>query len=138
MKKNNKRNKHKRLCGGALSHYKTMDTASLATLPVQSITDKKLIKIVKQFRRGMLGRKCGSKYCYMVCWPLQAYLGLLDFHTDLVEGDVCYYRYWIGHFWLRMDDGRIIDPTADQFSTDRRPMPEIYIGKKPRWYRCAK
>ncbi len=34
-----KRNKHPRLCGGALSHYNTMSIGDIKSLPVQNITD---------------------------------------------------------------------------------------------------
>lgn len=34
-----KRNKHPRLCGGALVHYKTMGIKEIKTLPIQNITD---------------------------------------------------------------------------------------------------
>jgi site-specific DNA-methyltransferase (adenine-specific) len=35
-----KRNKHKRLCGGALSHYKTMSIEEIKNLPINKILDK--------------------------------------------------------------------------------------------------
>ena len=35
-----KRNKHSRICGGALSHYKTMSIDELCSLPVKNITAK--------------------------------------------------------------------------------------------------
>jgi N6-adenosine-specific RNA methylase IME4 len=35
-----KRNKHKRLCGGALSHYNTMSVEEISSLPVKDITDE--------------------------------------------------------------------------------------------------
>jgi site-specific DNA-methyltransferase (adenine-specific) len=34
-----KRNKHKRICGGALSHYNTMSIDDIKSLPVNSIAD---------------------------------------------------------------------------------------------------
>lgn len=100
------------------------------------MNQKQLMLYVKQFRYGMLGRKKGSKYCYMVCWPLSGSLNFLGVKNDLIEGEVYYYGYWIGHFWVRLANGKIIDPTAGQFSTGKRPMPTVYIGKKPRWYRA--
>ena len=102
------------------------------------MTDKELLRFVTSFRFGMLGHKKGSKYCYMVCLPLVSLLKYEGVDVELIEGDVCYYRYWIGHYWLRLKDGRIIDPTAEQFETDKRPMPRVYLGKKPRWYRVSK
>jgi len=70
--------------------------------------------------------------CYMVCAPLQSFLEQEGKRTELIEGEV-YGRY---HFWLRLPDGRIIDPTADQFfSSEGAIMPKIYIGKQPLWYK---
>jgi hypothetical protein len=36
------------------------------------------------------------------------------------------------HFWLEMDDGTVIDPTADQFPG--LDLPPVYIGKLPTMY----
>ena len=36
------------------------------------------------------------------------------------------------HCWLRLADGRIIDPTADQFGNG---MPKVYIGTLPAGYK---
>lgn len=94
-----------------------------------------LLKMVRGFRYGLIGRKNGRKYCYIVCFPLQGFLSIMDIKTEIIEGEVCYYRYWIGHYWLQMESGKIIDPTADQFSTLKRFMPKVYIGTKPKWYR---
>ena len=96
---------------------------------------KELLKMVKGFRYGLLGRKSGRKQCFVVSMPLQGFLTAIGIKTKLIEGEVCYYRHWIGHFWLEMEDGKIIDPTAEQFSTPKRKMPRVYIGAKPKWYR---
>lgn len=41
-----KRNKHKRLCGGALSHYQTMNIEEIKSLPVSSISDENCILFI--------------------------------------------------------------------------------------------
>ena len=39
------------------------------------------------------------------------------------------------HVWLKLEDGRILDPTADQFTNmDGSAMPAVFLGKKPDWY----
>lgn len=38
-----KRNKHPRLCGGALSHYETMEIEDIKKLPIQNIVDENAI-----------------------------------------------------------------------------------------------
>ena len=67
--------------------------------------------------------------CFAVCAPLQSYLGKLGLSTELIKGEVNGNE----HYWLQFPDGRIIDPTADQFFTERM-MPKVYIGDRPPWY----
>lgn len=57
--------------------------------------------------------------CAVVCYPLQGYLGFLGVGTELVEVMLQYSN----HFFLRMPDGRVLDPTADQFEG-----PKVYLG----------
>lgn len=71
--------------------------------------------------------------CYAVCAPLQAYLEMIGCETKLIEGEVGGDQ----HFWLQRKDGTIIDPAADQFSEPHRPMPKVFIGHKPEWYRTV-
>lgn len=93
--------------------------------------DKKLLRLVRNFRSGILDGKSSHKMCMKVCAPLQGYLSFfLGLETEMVEGDFKH----TNHVWLKMNDGRIIDPTADQFSTPSRPMPKVFIGPKPAWY----
>jgi len=56
---------------------------------------------------------------------------MVGYETTLIEGDFGL----TNHYWLRLTDGRIVDPTADQFSRPDRRMPKIYIGPKPEWYK---
>lgn len=94
-----------------------------------------LHRIALDFRRGILGDNPSAWMCFAVCAPLQGFLSMLGYQTELINGclldgdgdELC-------HYWLKLPDGRIIDPTADQFSTPERPMPEVYIGKLPEWY----
>jgi hypothetical protein len=90
-----------------------------------------LRQIVSEFRKGILGKRNSAAMCYAVCAPLQSYLGLIGYETELVEGDFG----TTNHYWLELPDGTIIDPTADQFSTPMRKMPKIYIGPLPDWYK---
>ena len=97
------------------------------------IKSKSLFTIALGFRRGLLGKGTSDDMCFIVCPPLQGYLSFLGYETELVEG---YINDTNHHFWLRLPDGRIIDPTADQFMTPaREPMPKVYIGPLPQWYR---
>lgn len=79
---------------------------------------------------GILGTKTSLDMCFAVCSPLQSFLELAGYDTELIMGYV-----GIGnHYWLRQADGTIIDPTADQFNYRLKDkMPPVYIGKKPDW-----
>jgi len=54
--------------------------------------------------------------------------------NKLVEGEILYYKRNLQHFWIELSDGRIVDPTADQFNDEGYEMPQIYLGIKPRRY----
>lgn len=69
--------------------------------------------------------------CFAVCAPLQGYLDLLGIQTEMVCGEVMGQE----HYWLSLPDGRIIDPTADQFNGQLVKMPKVYIGLRPVVYK---
>ena len=114
----------------------------MTTMPSKggrSMTDKKLLRIVTSFRHGILGRKESDFMCLAVCAPLQTFLLVAhDLRTEIVSG-------WVNvrtrqdrffeaeHFWLELPDGRIIDPTHDQFGYE----PKIYIGPLKDNYRIV-
>jgi hypothetical protein len=93
-----------------------------------------LERIVSEFRQGILDADSSESKCYMVCAPLAGYLRCVGFEVKLVKGRIDGEDFEAGHFWLELPDGRIIDPTADQFSSESRPMPAVYIGPQPKWY----
>lgn len=100
------------------------------------VSDKALLRIVKSFRHGILGRRESDLMCYAVSSPLQGFLkheyGL---ETRMVSG---YLRIQTKpgrfmepeHFWLELPDKRIIDATHDQFGYEDK----VYIGEKPSNY----
>lgn len=103
------------------------------------MTDKELLRIVTGFRKGILGRRKSLKMCYAICCPLQGYLSITGFETVLTEGKIKLASHnkgiTINHFWLTLKDGRIIDPTADQFNgMGYDAMPPVYLGEKPSYY----
>jgi hypothetical protein len=104
-------------------------------LTKRQLTDKQLLKICSQFRYGVIGRGKSKNKCYMVAAPLHGYLQFLRVDCTLVEGFVTIGEQITNHFWILLPDGRIIDPTADQFNDIKeRDMPKVYIGEKPSWY----
>jgi hypothetical protein len=101
---------------------------------MKSSSDKSLHRIALEFRRDVLGKRQSNEMCFAICAPLATLLTLYGYDVTLIEGWVSVYT--INHFWLRLNDGRILDPTADQF---RKPngakMPKVYLGERSEWYR---
>lgn len=89
-------------------------------------SDAEIVKIAKGFTKGILDGRPTIDMCYMVCSPLVAYLHCEGFECTLTEGEVNGYH----HFWITLDDGKIIDPTADQFG-----LLNIWVRKQPSYYR---
>lgn len=73
-------------------------------------------RTVKQFVRGLLGRRKTKGQCFVVCAPLTAYLNVIGHEASLVEGTVSGNH----HYWIELADGSIIDPTADQFVENKK------------------
>ena len=101
------------------------------------MTDKQLLKTATSFTKGLLGKRNSVGWCYGVSFSLQSYLRMCNFKTEIIEGEI---KTNIGlhqHFWLKLDDGRILDATADQFNSHKIPsqMPRIYLGEKPKYYK---
>ena len=99
------------------------------------MTDKELRRCAASFRRGILGKRPSIMMCFAVCAPLQGYLSFLGVETELEE--IC-----VGdgnHFWLRLNDGRVLDPTADQFADYGGFKGAVYIGpeRKPSYDRVV-
>jgi hypothetical protein len=102
------------------------------------MTDKQVAKFVLKFRSGILGGESSKSKCFAVCWPLTTLLSMCGIVNEIKHCLIKRGRATWGHVVLELSDGRIIDPTADQFSTAGRPMPEVYLGPWPTWYkRCA-
>lgn len=104
---------------------------------------KHLEKVCLDFRRGILGRRSSHRMCNAICRPLQAWLSFSEnLQTRTVQGlfvkhdgDPNIFRWAMWHWWLKLPDGRIIDPTADQLKRYEYPaMPKVFIGERPDWY----
>lgn len=96
------------------------------------MTDAELIATCTEFRRGLLGRRSPRWQCAKVCWAMAPYLEFfhqvtlavcMSENVEFARGRTC------NHVWLQLADGRVLDPTADQFSTKARPLPAIYLGE---------
>lgn len=63
--------------------------------------------------------------CFAVCGPLHGLLALYGVEATIEDGE---FGDW-NHFWLRLPDGRVLDPTADQFNDQlEHPLPPVYLG----------
>lgn len=89
------------------------------------MTDAEIVTMATEFRKGLLGRQRPKGMCFVVCAPLSSYLALSGVENEVVESDLG----WCNHVWIRLADGRVLDPTADQFNgkTDQ-VMPAVYLG----------
>ena len=100
--------------------------------------DDEIIEFCKSFRDGILEGRNSAMCCAMVCWPLQALLSIYGVETTAMTTPrvICDFGE-TNHMWLRLPDGRALDPTADQFSNKRRTYPPVYLGKPTRIHKNA-
>ena len=93
-----------------------------------------LLHEVTEFQSGLLDGRGTTDMCFVVCAALEGYLNFSGRACKVVKGEV----NGCNHFWIALPDGRIIDPTADQFPRPNGPpMPKVYIGPLPAWYQKA-
>jgi hypothetical protein len=123
-------------------NYRTFKTQSSAqrrcdelnaaeNAPPLPMTDAELIEWVGAFRDGILNGDLPTMKCFMVCAPLAGLLACLDIEAELIESDLG----WVNHCWLRLPDGRALDPTADQFNyLDDAKMPKVYLGPPTKYH----
>lgn len=89
------------------------------------MNDSELIQFATEFREGILNGRSSFMACYMVAAPLATLLEASGVNVTLVEGDLGKFN----HFWLQLADGRVLDPTADQFNDfGFSPLPAVYLG----------
>jgi hypothetical protein len=88
------------------------------------VTDDELREFAADFREGILDGGPSDWTCFMVCAPLETLLnmhGVKMVETDLGE---------MNHVWIKLSDGRALDPTADQFNRlfPDLALPPVYLG----------
>lgn len=96
------------------------------------MSNDELQHIVTEFREGILDGRSSVRMCLAVCAALEGYLRFCGIETHAVAGTIQFDNYEQEHFWLEMENGAIIDPTADQF--EGLNMPPVYIGSLPERY----
>lgn len=87
--------------------------------------DRSLLAFAKAFREGILDGGSSAWMCATICWPLSTLLEINGVPNTAVESDLGH----MNHIWLRLADGRALDPTADQFNAlfDLH-LPPVYLG----------
>lgn len=97
------------------------------------MTDEELIECASDFRDGILAGDRSDMKCAMVCWPLAGLLQSLGVKCDTFTTDAIKTKYGsVNHVWIGLQDGRVLDPTADQFNDLGLAMPKVYLGPKVR------
>lgn len=101
------------------------------------MTDEELIEVATEFRLGMIGEGSSEGCCFMVSAPLAGMLrAIYGVPCDLVESDhkdmdtACYQ-----HVWIKLADGRVLDPTFDQFCSED-PVP-VYLGAPTEFHQSS-
>lgn len=96
------------------------------------MTDKQLVEFATEFREGILDGRSSAWMCAAVCWPLATLLEMHGVKTETVTTDLGEME----HVWLRLADGRALDPTADQFNEYgfQPPMPPVYLGPPTKYH----
>jgi hypothetical protein len=87
------------------------------------LSDTELVAIGAEFRDDILGGATSAMRCAMVCYPLAGYLSFLGQSITVQETLVGNGN----HVWLLLPDGRVLDPTADQFDAT---LPPVYLGPR--------
>jgi hypothetical protein len=99
------------------------------------MTDKEIAKIARGFTKGLLGKADTTNKCFIVCNPLRAYLSYCGIKCELTEGEIHYQKCVWHHYWITLSDGKIIDPTADQFyKPEGGKLKNLYVKPKPGYY----
>lgn len=92
--------------------------------------DAHIIKFAKSFRHGMIGRKAGDYACFMICAPLAPLLRHHGVKAEVRDGWIQLDIGSMNHFWISLPDGRVLDPTAEQFNKHLGlSLPRVYLGE---------
>ena len=93
--------------------------------------DRALVKFASEFREGILDGGPSDMMCAAVCWPLVTLLNMQGVKCRSVESDLGA----LSHIWIKLDDGRALDPTIDQFNYlfDEK-WPEVYLGEPTKYH----
>jgi hypothetical protein len=89
-----------------------------------TLNDRLVTEFAQSFRDGILDGGPSDMMCAAVSWPLAALLRCSGLDCETVETKGVPTEYGtVNHVWIRLSDGRALDPTADQFG-----YPPVYLG----------
>lgn len=98
------------------------------------MTDAEIIECARHVRETVLNGSSSESMCWGVCAPLAEALCARGMQVDLVKGDLGE----ILHYWLRLPDGRALDPTCDQFvGSLLQDAPDVYLGHPTEIHRAT-
>jgi hypothetical protein len=90
-------------------------------------SDDEILQCVADFREGFLGDNTSDLMCAALCWPLVGFLRFAGIDAEADTREIPDEGYPGNHVWIRLADGRVLDPTADQFPD--LGLPAVYLGK---------
>ncbi len=77
------------------------------------------------FRKGLIGDRESDLMCRVVCFPLAGWLAFNGVSCRVVDGEFL----GVDHSWIELSDGRVLDPTIDQFNGEVVRFGKIYLGE---------
>lgn len=103
------------------------------------VNDRVLRRIARQFVAGIMEGSNSKDMCFVVCNPLTAYLNFLGIECELTEGEIFNDQGKWHHYWVTLPDGRVIDPTADQFiKPNGKRLKNLWVEIAPENYQPIK
>jgi hypothetical protein len=91
-----------------------------------NISDADLIEFAREFRDGILEGRPSWGWCFAISAPLSGLLNFEGIPNELVESDLTDHpdSDFYEHSWIRLEDGRVLDATFDQFGGE-----DVYLGE---------
>lgn len=90
------------------------------------MTDEEILFVARDFREGVLAGRDSYGMCAMVCLPLAGLLNYYGVAAEVIASALHHNEDFSNHLWIRLPDGRVLDPTADQF--EGLNLPPVYLG----------
>lgn len=90
------------------------------------MTDTEILQYASEFRFAVIGDRNSARMCAAISAPLCAALVVLGVPSLVMESNLCD----CNHVFIQLQDGRVLDPTADQFNwCSSSHLPGVYLGR---------